>query len=130
MHGGEQRSRTLYYTSESSIALCLSVLQAYHFFMLAQRELYSGSHETSLKIVQATHTKMYQPTHIFAAFIQKYMMGAHKLVLFLFPKALYLRDFEDLLPIYDLYCLLALSALMCGAYGVASKVVYEGGKYF
>ncbi|CAI8031963.1 WD repeat-containing protein 35, partial [Geodia barretti] len=59
--------------------------EAYHFFMLAQRELYSGAQETSLKI------------------------------------ALYLRDFEDVLPVHDLYCLLALSAIMAGAYGVASK---------
>ena len=37
-------------------------------------------------------------------------------------QALYLREFEDILPVTDLYCLLALSSLVCGAYGVSSKV--------
>ena len=84
--------------------------------MLAQRELYSGSQETGLKIVQKVHINLYIAHQYFSRCIN--FTDSLK---FLY-KALYLRDFEDLLPVHNLYCLLALSALMCGAYGVASKV--------
>ena len=97
--------------------------------MLAQRELYSGAHETSLKIVRLTCINLRDQPKNCMSNLYKFACSRQKNTKILkvpplnFSKALYLRDFEDLLPVHDLYCLLALSALLSGAYGVASKVM-------
>lgn len=59
--------------------------EAYHYFMLAQKQLYSGQVEASLKT------------------------------------AICLRDYDDILPVCDVYSLLAVSSCAAKAFGVCSK---------
>lgn len=92
--------------------------QAYHFFLLAQKHLYNGLPEASLKTVSAIYTS--QHTKAIQYFTFKIWMHM------LFPPSLFqalcLRDYEDVLPPADIHSLLALCGSACSAYGVCSKV--------
>ncbi|XP_022369245.1 WD repeat-containing protein 35 isoform X5 [Enhydra lutris kenyoni] len=65
--------------------------EAYHFYILAQRQLYEGYVDTALKT------------------------GGHM------TEALHLRDYEDIIPAVEIYSLLALCACASRAFGTCSK---------